>query len=63
MEVKLKEAFIGMKRLEAVDLVEKGLKSGADPIAVLKACQEAMEVIGKRFETGEYFLSELIYSS
>ncbi len=63
MEEKLKDAFIGMKRQEAVDLVDKWLKSGADPITILKACQEAMEAIGKRFETGEFFLSELIYSS
>lgn len=63
MEEKLKEAFIGMKRQEVVELVENGLQSGVDPIAILKACQEAMEGIGKRFETGEFFLSELIYSS
>lgn len=63
MEEKLKEAFLGMKRQEAVDLVEKGLQSDDDPIAILKTCQEAMEEIGRRFESGEFFLSELIYSA
>jgi len=63
MQGKLKEAFLGMKRQEAVDLVEKELRSGADPLDILKECREAMEEVGKRFETGEFFLSELIYSA
>ncbi len=63
MEGKLKEAFLGMKRQEAVDLVEKELGSGADPLDILRQCRLAMEEVGKRFETGEFFLSELIYSS
>jgi len=63
MEGKLKEVFLGMKRQETVDLVKKELGSGTDPFAILKECREAMEETGKRFETGEFFLSELIYSA
>lgn len=59
----LKEAFLGMRRQEAIDLVEKQLRSGADPFTILKECRQAMEEVGKRFETGEFFLSELIYSA
>ncbi len=59
----LKDAFLGMRRQEAIDLVEKGLRSGADPFTTLKECREIMEEVGKRFETGEFFLSELIYSA
>ena len=63
MEEQLREAFLGMKRQEAIDIVKEKLGSGADPFAILKECQGAMEEIGKRFETGEFFLSELIYSA
>lgn len=63
MREALKEAFIGMKRQEAIDLVQKGLRSGADALNILKICQEGMEEVGKRFQTGEFFLSELIYSA
>lgn len=59
----LKDAFLGMRRQEAIDLVEKGLRSGADPFTILKECREIMEEVGKRFEIGEFFLSELIYSA
>jgi methanogenic corrinoid protein MtbC1 len=62
-ERKLKEVFLSMKRKEAVDLVREELRSGADPLSILKACRDAMEAVGKRFETGEFFLSELIYSA
>lgn len=63
MEGNLKQAFLAMKRQVAVDLVEKQLRSGSDPFAILKESQEAMEEVGRKFETGEFFLSELIYSA
>ena len=63
MEEKLKALFIGMKRQEAIDLVKAELESGTDPMTILEVCREAMEEIGKKFETGEFFLSELIYSA
>ncbi len=63
MEEQLREAFLGMKRQEAIDIVKEKLGYGADPFAIMKECQGAMEEIGKRFETGEFFLSELIYSA
>jgi methanogenic corrinoid protein MtbC1 len=63
MEGNLKGSFLAMKRQEAVDLVQGQLNSGLDPFFILKECQEAMEEVGRRFETGEFFLSELIYSA
>ena len=52
-----------MKRFEAIEVVKEAIKSGEDPFAILTACREGMEEVGKRFETGEFFLSELIYSA
>jgi len=36
------------------------LDAGYDPIALLGHCREAIEIVGKRFEVGEYFLPELM---
>ncbi len=36
------------------------LEEGADPIRVLDLCRQAMDIVGKRFEQGEYFLPELV---
>jgi methanogenic corrinoid protein MtbC1 len=63
MVERIKAAFLGMKRFEAIDLVKEAIRSGEDPFAILTACREGMEEVGKRFETGEFFLSELIYSA
>jgi len=63
MEERLKQAFLEMKRQVALDIVEKELRSGADPLLILGTCRAAMEEIGNKFETGEFFLSELIYSA
>ena len=62
MEDQLRAAFLGMKRQEAVDLVKAEIGRGADPLALVRVCRQAMEEVGKRFEKGEFFLSELIYS-
>jgi methanogenic corrinoid protein MtbC1 len=42
------------------DLVQAGLAAGAGPNQLLDECREGMTLIGRRFETGEYFLSDLI---
>ncbi|MCC7098482.1 MAG: cobalamin-dependent protein [Rubrivivax sp.] len=36
------------------------LEDKADPIRVLELCRAAMDIVGKRFEEGEYFLPELV---
>ncbi|HLF29494.1 MAG TPA: cobalamin-dependent protein [Xanthomonadales bacterium] len=54
------ELIADMKEEEALDLAKEMLDSGYDPISVLNHCREAMEIVGKRFELGEYFLTELM---
>lgn len=36
------------------------LGEGANPMRVLDLCRQAMDIVGKRFEQGEYFLPELV---
>ncbi len=36
------------------------LEERADPFRVLELCRSAMDIVGKRFEQGEYFLPELV---
>jgi methanogenic corrinoid protein MtbC1 len=50
-----------MKEDDAFALAKKMLlEEGANPIRVLELCREAMDIVGKRFEKGEYFLPELV---
>jgi 5-methyltetrahydrofolate--homocysteine methyltransferase len=36
------------------------LEEDANPMRVLELCRAAMDIVGKRFEEGEYFLPELV---
>lgn len=36
------------------------LEDGVDPMHALDLCRAAMDIVGKRFEEGEYFLPELV---
>jgi 5-methyltetrahydrofolate--homocysteine methyltransferase len=59
-ERQLVEALAEMREEEAVTLARTMLEGGANPMRVLELCREGMEIVGKRFEKGEYFLPELI---
>ncbi|MDI6824559.1 MAG: cobalamin-dependent protein [Bacillota bacterium] len=56
----LVEAIVGMREKEAVEAARALLDAGGDPLELLDACREAVEVVGQRFERGEYFLPELM---
>ncbi|MGO9328412.1 MAG: B12-binding domain-containing protein, partial [Steroidobacteraceae bacterium] len=50
-----------MNEDEAFALAKKMLlEEGANPIRVLELCRNAMDIVGNRFEKGEYFLPELV---
>jgi len=42
--------------------VEEYLKKGLDPLEILKELQKGMELVGEKYERGEYFLFNLIWS-
>ena len=60
MSKELIEAITEMREEDAVAITNRLLDSGVSPVDVLEACREAMDIIGKRFETGESFIPELI---
>lgn len=49
-----------MEEESAVNLAKEMLDSGYDPLELLGHCREAMEIVGKRYEEGTYFLPELM---
>ena len=56
----LVNAMANMKEQDALGLAEKMLTEGQNPLMILDLCREAVEIIGKQFEQGHYFLPELI---
>ncbi len=57
---KLIELIAGMKEEEAVELAARMLDSGAAPTDILDMCRAAMDIVGKKFEDGDYFVPELM---
>jgi 5-methyltetrahydrofolate--homocysteine methyltransferase len=49
-----------MREQEALALVEQMLADGRDPMEILADTREAMDIVGQRFEQGQYFLPELM---
>jgi methanogenic corrinoid protein MtbC1 len=60
MADKFVQAIIDMQEKEAIAMASQMLDSGKSAMEVLDLCREAMDGIGKRFEKGEYFISELL---
>jgi methylmalonyl-CoA mutase cobalamin-binding domain/chain len=54
------QALVEMKEAEALQKTAQLLDEGTDPMEILDACSKAMEIVGKRFEAGEYFLPHLM---
>ncbi|GAB4243531.1 MAG: corrinoid protein [Thermoleophilia bacterium] len=62
MAHELVEALTSMQEKQALKIAQDMLERGEDPMEVLNLCQEAMGVVGQRYEAGDYFLPELVMS-
>jgi len=51
-----------LKEDEVLKTIAERLNAGEEPIAILDDCRHAMEIVGKRFADGEYFIPDLVYS-
>jgi methanogenic corrinoid protein MtbC1 len=60
MSQKLIDAITDMREDDALKITDELIKKGTNPLDVLEACRQAMEVVGQRYEKGAYFLPELI---
>jgi len=60
MSKELINAIADMKEEEALNIVKKMVEDGSEPAAILDAARDAMDIVGKRYEEGAYFLPELM---
>jgi methanogenic corrinoid protein MtbC1 len=51
-----------LKEDEILKLTKSRLDANEDPLKILEDSRKGMEVVGKRFADGEYFLPELVFS-
>jgi methylmalonyl-CoA mutase cobalamin-binding domain/chain len=62
MAEKLVKALTELKEKEVLDMVQELLESGKKPMEIVDSSRIAMEEVGKRFESGEYFIPDLIFA-
>ena len=62
MAENLVSTLADLKEKEALEVVQNRLNAGDDPLTIMGDARRAMETVGKRFETGEYFVPDLIYA-
>ena len=62
MAENLANTLANLKEEEALQIAEQRLNAGEDPLTILDDARLGMEIVGKRFETREYFVPELVYS-
>ncbi len=53
-------AISELNEAQVLQLVQERLAAGTDPQAILTNCRDGMAEVGKRYEAGEYYVSELI---
>jgi methanogenic corrinoid protein MtbC1 len=62
MSEDLVKAMSEIREDDAIRLVNEAIEKGVDPLSILEDCQEAMNIVGERYEKGEYYLPELMMS-
>ena len=51
-----------LKEPEAIAFVEKALDQGTDPLDLLDAAKQGMNIVGQRFADSDYFIPDLVFS-
>ncbi|MCW3979038.1 MAG: corrinoid protein [Candidatus Bathyarchaeota archaeon] len=57
------EAIVNLDERAALQISREMLEKGMDPIEILEKGRAGMSIVGERFESGEYFLSEMIMAT
>lgn len=61
---RIKSALAELKLEETVEYVRKAVEAGVKPYdVIMKGLTPGLEVVGRKYEEGEYFLSELIFAA
>jgi methanogenic corrinoid protein MtbC1 len=51
-----------LKEEEVLAIAQKRLDSGDDPLKILGDARKGVAIVGQRYQDGEYFIPELVYS-
>ena len=61
MSGELVKLLSDLKEPEVLAFVEKALGEGVDPMDILGEIKEAMNIVGQRFASDEYFIPDMCF--
>jgi dimethylamine corrinoid protein len=56
-------AIVAMEETKAVELAQEAVQSGMDPYEAIGGLSKGMDMVSRKYESGEYFLPQLIVCS
>ena len=62
-EARLADAMSKLDKDEVIQLVGSMLKQGDEPLKIIEGLRKGIETVGNKFEEGEYFLTDLMWSA
>ena len=62
MAGEIAQLISSLKEKEALDLVQKKLDQGVDPLEILAEAREGLKTVGEKFSCGDYFIPDLVFS-
>lgn len=55
-------AMASLDEDKAIDLVKKKIEAGVAAFNIVEQCRKGVEIVGKRYSEGDYYLSDLVMS-
>ena len=59
---KIRSYIADLSEDDLITAIRDALKNGVDPYEILNSLRSGMEEVGRLYEKGEYFISELVYA-
>jgi len=63
MSEELSSCVVELRKDQLIEAIKSKLESGEDAIQILDECRRGMTIVGERFQTGDYYLAELMLSA
>jgi methanogenic corrinoid protein MtbC1 len=63
MSEELAIALVELRRDEVLAAVENRIGRGGDPLQILEECRRGMTIVGDRFQSGEFYLAEMMLAA
>jgi len=62
MAHELAQLVSSLKENEVLEIVQKKLAEGVDPLEILAEAREGLKIVGEKFSCGDYFIPDLVFS-